>query len=106
MGIESVDNGYRYRKIKGIIFDLDDTLYNEIDYVYSGFRKVAKYLEPVLKRGEEEIFYDLIDIFKLDKGNVFDKLIKKYNLETNSEDIILKCIDIYRSIPVMFKKGL
>jgi len=97
MGIESVDNGYRYRKIKGIIFDLDDTLYNEIDYVYSGFRKVAKYLEPVLKRGEEEIFYDLIDIFKLDKGNVFDKLIKKYNLETNSEDIILKCIDIYRS---------
>lgn len=30
--------------VKGIIFDLDDTLYDEISYVRSGFRAVADYL--------------------------------------------------------------
>ena len=30
--------------IKGVIFDLDDTLYNEKEYVRSGFRAVSEYL--------------------------------------------------------------
>lgn len=32
-------------KVKAVVFDLDDTLYNEIDYVKSGYRAVAKLLE-------------------------------------------------------------
>ncbi len=32
------------RNIKGIIFDLDDTLYNEKEYVKSGFKAVSDYL--------------------------------------------------------------
>lgn len=97
MANESINNNYGCGQIKGIIFDLDDTLYNEIDYVRSGFRAVAKYLETFLNQKEEEIFYDLMEIFELDKGNVFNKLIKRYNLENCSEDIILRCIDIYRN---------
>ena len=31
--------------IKLVIFDLDDTLIPEIDYVKSGFKEVAKYIE-------------------------------------------------------------
>ena len=31
-------------KVKGVIFDLDDTLYSEKDYVKSGYRAVAEYL--------------------------------------------------------------
>lgn len=31
-------------KIKGVIFDLDDTLYNERDYILSGFKVVSEYL--------------------------------------------------------------
>lgn len=33
------------RHIRGVIFDLDDTLYPERDYVRSGFRAVAEYLK-------------------------------------------------------------
>ena len=31
-------------EIKGVIFDLDDTLYSEKQYIRSGFRKIAEYL--------------------------------------------------------------
>ncbi len=31
----------RGRRLSGVIFDLDDTLYNEIDYIRSGFRAVS-----------------------------------------------------------------
>ena len=32
------------KKFKAVIFDLDDTLYPEIDYVISGFRVTANYI--------------------------------------------------------------
>ena len=33
-----------HQTIKGVIFDLDDTLYSEKEYIYSGFKAVADYL--------------------------------------------------------------
>ena len=30
--------------IKGVIFDLDDTLYSEKEYVRSGYKKIAEFL--------------------------------------------------------------
>jgi len=42
-----------------IIFDLDDTLYREINYVKSGFRKVSKFLSYKLAINEKEILHKL-----------------------------------------------
>lgn len=39
-----VDMGDSTHAVHGVIFDLDDTLYNEKDYVRSGYRAVARYL--------------------------------------------------------------
>lgn len=39
-----LDDYYEAEKIKGVIFDLDDTLYSEREYIKSGFEKVAQYL--------------------------------------------------------------
>lgn len=36
--------GDNIQPIKGVIFDLDDTLYSEKQYVRSGYRKIAEYL--------------------------------------------------------------
>ena len=33
-----------YKMIKAIIFDLDDTLISEKDYVLSGFNEASKYI--------------------------------------------------------------
>ena len=37
--------GDNTQPIKGVIFDLDDTLYSEKQYVRSGYQKIAEYLE-------------------------------------------------------------
>ena len=38
--------------IQAVVFDLDDTLYPERDYVRSGYRVVARHLAGMLKRDE------------------------------------------------------
>jgi putative hydrolase of the HAD superfamily len=69
-----------------IVFDLDDTLYDEIDFVKSGFLEVSKYLK-------NEKFFDFMwEEFKKGNKKVFDTLIKKFNLNIKVE----KLIEIYR----------
>lgn len=72
--------------INGVIFDLDDTLYSEKQYVISGFRKIADFLEL----SDAEI--KLRDYFENQ-----EPAIDKYLAEINSLSLKDKCIDIYRS---------
>lgn len=39
-----ISNGNVAQAIKGVIFDLDDTLYSEKQYVKSGYKKISEYL--------------------------------------------------------------
>ena len=52
------------KEIKIIIFDLDDTLYEERTFVESGFRAVAEYLEKHFKINKKELFEDLKNILR------------------------------------------
>lgn len=70
--------------IKAIIFDLDDTLYYEIDYVKSGFQAIADAF------GDSNIASDLFTLFSQSKNNVY----QRYGF---SEKECKKCIEIYRS---------
>jgi len=70
-----------------IVFDLDDTLYDEIDFVKSGFREVSEYLE-------DEKYFDFMweEFLKNGSGKIFNKLIDKFNLDIS----LNKLIEIYR----------
>lgn len=52
---------------KVVVFDLDDTLYNEIDFVKSGFRQIACYL------GDDSL-EELMISWYYEKKNVFETL--------------------------------
>ena len=70
--------------LKAVVFDLDDTLYREYDYVKSGFHAVADYL------GEPEIFNKLIELYQINNKNVFQRMgISAHDCQ--------KCIEIYRN---------
>ena len=70
-----------------IVFDLDDTLYDEIDFVKSGFKEISKYLSNV------EYYNFMLDEFnKNGSGKVFNKLIVEFKLNIS----IQKLIEIYR----------
>jgi putative hydrolase of the HAD superfamily len=83
--------------IKTIIFDLDDTLYNEIDYCRSGFRAVADFLnEKNPKVGSEQIFNELWRQFE--KGNhsqTFNTAMVELRISYDI-DLIKELVHIYR----------
>lgn len=74
--------------IKAVVFDLDDTLYNEIDYVKSGFNAVAKAL-PEIKNASERLF----ELF-LRKEKPIDTLLEENGIF--SENVKDKCVNAYR----------
>jgi putative hydrolase of the HAD superfamily len=77
-----------------IVFDLDDTLYDEVDFVRSGFAEVACYLN--LPEAEAFMWKQFT---KHGSGRIFDALITKYNLKVPLQ----KLIEIYRfHIPNIF----
>jgi|TARA_B100001964_G_scaffold242787_1_gene318649 putative hydrolase of the HAD superfamily len=79
-----------------IIFDLDDTLYREINYVKSGFRKVSKFLSYKLAINEKEINFEMLRILdKMGRGQVFDYFLEKKNIRNVS--LVKKCLQIYRN---------
>ena len=70
-----------------IVFDLDDTLYDEIEFVKSGFREIASYL------GDESLFPFMMDLFYEEgSGRVLNKLIERYQIDISLQ----KLIEIYR----------
>lgn len=80
-----------------VVFDLDDTLYEEITYVRSGFRAVANYLSDTYKfTAPDEIYYQLLHLLDRDgRGKVFDSYLSQHNL--SSSTVIKKCLSVYRS---------
>lgn len=70
-----------------VAYDLDDTLYDEVDFVKSGFKEISNYLK------DEKYYSFMCEVFESEgSGKVFDKLIEKFSLDVN----INKLIEIYR----------
>lgn len=78
-----------------LVFDLDDTLYDEIDFVKSGFKAVAKYLHEKYQLSENEAYITMIqELNQNGRGSVFDVLLKSHNLY--SKKIVKSCLSVYR----------
>ena len=79
-----------------VIFDLDDTLYNEIDFVKSGFNKVSIYLAQEYKLDKEKVYKKLCTVLnKFGRGKVFNLCLMEFNIY--SKEIVRKCLSIYRT---------
>ena len=73
----------------GIIFDLDDTLYSEKDYVKSGYNEVGKILPEVVNASEKLWYF-------FEKGFLaIDELLSSEGLY--SKEVKEKCMTAYRS---------
>ncbi len=70
-----------------IVFDLDDTLYNEIDFAKSAFQEVACYL------GDEKYYEFMLNILHTEgSGRIFNRLVERFDISVP----IQKLIEIYR----------
>jgi len=77
-----------------IIFDLDETLYNEITFVRSGFLSVSSYISKKFNIKKKIIFKKLQYFLKVyGRGKVFNYLCADLKIKCS----IKKLINIYRS---------
>lgn len=74
--------------LDAVIFDLDDTLYSEKEYVKSGYKQIAIVLPDVENAAEK-----LWSLFE-EKKPAIDELLKQENIE--SENVKQKCLQTYR----------
>jgi len=75
---------------KIIVFDLDDTLYYEIDYLKSAFKEISMNIEK--KYSVSNIFSFMLKTYYNEK-NVFEELNKRYSLDISIENYLF----LYRS---------
>lgn len=80
-----IAEGKRKQPILGVIFDLDDTLYSEKQYVRSGYQAVAKFL------GDEALSDRLWTYFENGKAAI-DELLNELGCAEKKEE----CLEAYR----------
>lgn len=96
MEIKSISDLYRF---KLFIFDLDNTIYKEEDYLFQGYNAIAQYLArdsgPISKR---VLLNKLKSIYQLEgREKLFNKLIAEFNLDPK---YVSECIDLLHSFSV------
>lgn len=79
--------------IKAVIFDLDDTLIPERDYVISGLTASAAVLSDK-DNGVEAVISSLIRLFDQSPSEVFNRYIDEHGLPSS---LLGKCLQIYRA---------
>ena len=89
--------------IAAVIFDLDDTLYLETDYVRSGFRAVAEWLAAFAASTDSESAAaeyerELWRAFGIDRAHAFDSLVDRLSpgFRGNRNDLVQRMLAVYR----------
>jgi putative hydrolase of the HAD superfamily len=79
-----------------IVFDLDDTLYQEITYVRSGLAAVAQEIANKYNLNQNLIYSDaLLTLDNFGRGHVFDIILRQYGLYSKRE--VNRLLSVYRS---------
>lgn len=81
---------------KVIVFDLDDTLYFEKNYVKSGYKIISKYLNQKYGLNEKVIYKEMLFLFYKSPKNIFNRILDKYSISYSNEDI-QNMIMLYRN---------
>lgn len=82
--------------IKAVVFDLDDTLISERQYIESGYRHISHLLSEKYNQEEDRLFNLLMELFKLSPINVFNRLLDKLH-QSYTNDNIMELVNEYRN---------
>jgi len=80
--------------MKALVFDLDDTLYNEADFVRGAFKAVAQYLSKKHSIVCEEVYRAMLRLLADNgRGRIFNDICGLYNLDEDTNNLV----EIYRN---------
>ena len=81
--------------IEGIVFDLDDTLYPEHQYVRSGLSATAKWIQETIGLPAPEVEAELVRLHELDPERLFDRWVAVRN--ENDPRLVRELVRVYRT---------
>ncbi len=85
------------KRIKAVVFDLDDTLYPELEYVRSGFRAVGEWAEERLGLSQAIVRAELQALFDAEfRGDTFQWWLSEQGLP---EPLLLEMVRVFRTHP-------
>jgi len=83
------------KSCRAVVFDLDDTLYPERDFVLGGFRAAARWAEEHLGLEANEGYLDLCRLYQSGvRGDTFDRWIGGQGLDCGA--IVPRLVHVYR----------
>jgi putative hydrolase of the HAD superfamily len=83
-------------RLQAVVFDLDDTLYPERDYVRSGFHAVAAWAEVHLDIPARLGFVELNELFEAGvRGDTFDRWLAAHRI--HSQEHVKRLVSVYRT---------
>lgn len=104
---------------KVVLFDLDDTLYLERDYVYSGYKVVANFIGEKYNLLSDDLYFKMIELSKESYSNVFNRLFNFYDIKIDNNELkkiigiyknhfpnIKLCKDSEKAINILLEKGI
>jgi HAD superfamily hydrolase (TIGR01549 family) len=93
MAIKSLSDYYKYSLF---IFDLDNTIYDEKDYLFQAYKAISQKLEAVARGyNKSDLLAIILEIYsKEGREKLFDKFLSKIGLENT---YITECLKILRS---------
>jgi len=78
-----------------LVFDMDDTLYDELTYVRSGFTAVTRMLAPICDASPAKLLSEMTNLLSAKgRGQVFDDLLALYG--QHSRALVARCVKTYR----------
>jgi putative hydrolase of the HAD superfamily len=80
-----------------IVFDLDDTLFDELTYAYGGLRAAAEFLSPIIGKDATKIASALNLELAEKREQVFDRYLLKQGII--NKELVKRCINVYRAHP-------
>ena len=75
---------------KVVVFDLEDTLYQEIDFLKSGYHAAAGYLTKSL--GIHDLYTEMLEAYLSGEKDVFQKVLDDHHLTADKSELL----DVYR----------
>ncbi len=82
--------------MRAVIFDLDDTLYRERDFLMGGFKKVACYVARHYQKPVASVYRCLLKIYSVyGRDNTFGRLLECFQLGGLCE--VASLVDMYRA---------
>ncbi len=80
---------------KAVVFDLDDTLISEDEYIRSGYRAVSQFLRDMYGWDERMTARQLYDLYLEDPKLVFNRLLEAHDIRYKDNEIS-ELVGIYR----------